>query len=156
MISDAEFSPCRTWRYQLRRLWGDGALCLFVGLNPSTADEEKDDPTVRRCIRFAQEWGYGGLIMSNIFAYRATDPKVLLLAADPVGPDTDGWLTRQRYMAGLVICAWGVHGTFLDRGKEAVEFLRPAHCLGRTKDGHPRHPLYLSSETRPELFASRR
>jgi hypothetical protein len=93
--SSAVFSTCRRYRYVLRRIWDRSTPpAMFVGLNPSTADEVKDDPTVRRCIGYAKRWGFGGLIMTNIFAFRSTDPNALVELDDPVGPRNDAWLRR--------------------------------------------------------------
>jgi hypothetical protein len=152
----AQFSGCRTWRYVLRRVWNpDRAPVAFIGLNPSTADESLDDPTIRRCVGFAKSWGFGGLVMLNLFAFRSTDPQVLREVADPIGPHNDGWIeseTRRRE----VICCWGVHGTLKDRDSAVLKTLRGAKCLGTTKDGHPRHPLYLSKDTYREGFGGAR
>jgi hypothetical protein len=147
----AEFSPCRRYRYSLWRRWDDGPYVMFVGLNPSTADETQDDPTIRRCIGFARDWGYGGLCMANLFAFRATDPADMKAAADPVGPENDASLERLACEAGLVVAAWGVHGTHLDRARQvaAARVLGDFTVLGLTADGHPRHPLYLKKTCRP-------
>ena len=144
------FSPCRKWRYQLARTWDtDLSECLFIGLNPSTADEQKDDPTVRRCVRFARDWGYGGLIMTNIFGYRATNPTEMKVQEDPVGPDNDIWLVRSVLRAGRVICAWGNHGEYAHRGQIVHNMLKKyfLECLGITRSGEPKHPLYLPKTT---------
>ena len=94
---------------------------MFVGLNPSTADEIKDDPTSRKCMRFAQSWGYGGIILANLFAYRATDPRELKGVSDPVGPENDHWLNRLADEAGIVIAAWGIHGGFMRRDSVVMD-----------------------------------
>lgn len=149
-----EFSPCRTYRYTLWRVW-DAALpyCQFVGLNPSTADETKNDPTVRRCIAFAKDWGYGALCMTNAFAYRATDPRVMKQQADPIGPDNDHWLLEVARGAGIVVAAWGVHGAHRDRDRQIRTMLPRLHCLGVTAKGQPKHPLYLPSDLQPVRFS---
>lgn len=153
--SGAEFSKCRTWRYALWRQWdwqGYANQVMFIGLNPSTADETEDDPTIRRCIRFAKDWGYGGLIMMNAFAFRATDPNVMKAAADPVGPGNDEALAYRRTQAGMIVAAWGVHCP-PEREKRIRQVIGNAvHCLGKTKDGKPRHPLYLRADTQPQLL----
>jgi len=154
--SEATFSPCRTWRYSLLRRWANGGdYAMFIGLNPSTADETQDDPTVRRCIRYAQSWGYSALYMTNIFAYRATDPKVMKGAFDPVGPDNDETLIRLAADAGIVVAAWGNHGTH--HGRENVvrhfaRFVKRLHVLKLTKGGHPCHPLYLKADLKPKRW----
>ncbi|MBI45648.1 MAG: hypothetical protein CMG66_05755 [Candidatus Marinimicrobia bacterium] len=154
LFSDALFSEDRIYRYALWRTWDDSLpKVLFVGLNPSTADEVQDDPTIRRCIRYAQDWGYGGYIMGNIFGYRSTDPKKLKLIDDPVGIDNNYWLKKLHKEAALTIGAWGNHGKLLDRGEEIVNLLDNLYCLKVTKEGHPSHPLYLSSKLKPINFS---
>lgn len=150
----ADFSPCRTWRYALYRQWAPRPMVMFVGLNPSTADETHDDPTVRRCIDFARRWDdgrYGGLIMTNLFAYRATDPDVMKAANDPVGPGNDSALHELARRAGLVIAAWGVHGDHQGRADDVVHrgLLGRFHVLGFTQGWHPRHPLYMPKTSTP-------
>lgn len=148
MKNGALFSPCRTYRYVLQREWGyTGVNAVFIGLNPSTADETKDDPTIRRCIGYAKAWHCDGLIMLNLFAFRATDPNVMRAAADPVGPDNDKWLKR---LCGFTaVAAWGTHGTYRNRENEVRALLPNLHCLKLTKDGHPAHPLYLPKTLKP-------
>jgi hypothetical protein len=162
MSTGAIFSPDRVYRYILWREWNpDLPKCTFIGLNPSTADETIDDPTIRRCIRFAKEWGYGRMQMLNVFAFRATDPNVMKQAADPVGPDNDQWIVEAYTRSMLTIAAWGVHGHWQDRQTKVAELLRDnwtadrewgIQCLGTTKSGCPRHPLYLKASTLPEPF----
>jgi hypothetical protein len=153
----ATFSKCRKYRYTLWRRWSvdDSAkMLMFIGLNPSTADETQDDPTVRRCIRFAMDWGYGGLLMMNAFAFRATDPKVMKAEPEPVGPGNDRAFRTHRTRVGLIIAAWGTH-CVLEREQRICKVIdRPIHCLGQTKAGRPKHPLYLRADTEPELFWS--
>lgn len=149
----AVFSPCRRYRYELWRKWGDGPYAMFIGLNPSTADETKDDPTIRRCIAFAKAWGYSALCMTNIFAFRATDPDVMKRERNPFGENNQHHLLKCASEAGIVIAAWGVHGTHAN-GDLAVRDLLSRigvtlQCLGRSKDGHPRHPLYLKADCKP-------
>lgn len=152
--SEATFSPCRTWRYSLFRRWSNGGdYAMFIGLNPSTADETQDDPTVRRCIRYAQSWGYNALYMTNIFAFRATDPKAMKRFDDPIGPDNDETLIRLAAHAGIVIAAWGVHGEHMGRGNAVRRFLHRMHVLKLTNGGHPRHPLYLKADLKPQRWS---
>jgi hypothetical protein len=145
--SGAAFSPCMDYRYALWRRWGDGPLAATIGLNPSTADHVENDPTVRRCIGFAHDWGMGGLIMLNIFGYRATLPGDMKAIDDPVGADTDLYICDFASRAEVVVAAWGVHGEHLQRGDAVAALLPAIHCLGVTKHGHPRHPLYLRKGT---------
>jgi len=132
------------YRYTLWRLWeADRAFVQFIGLNPSTADEGKNDPTLRRCIQFARDWGYGGMCMTNLFAYRATKPKDMKSFPEPIGPDNDKWLTRVAASAGLTVAAWGTLGGYLGRDAAVRALIVDMQCLGYSKDGHPFHPLML-------------
>lgn len=147
--SGAIFSPCRTWRYKLWRVWDDGRPPLnVIGLNPSTADETANDPTIRRCIGFARDWGYGGLLMTNIFAFRATDPRVMKAHPEPIGQDNDLHLKKAAAVAGLVLAAWGNHGAFLERGEAVRKMIPGLQCFRVTKSGHPEHPLYQRADAR--------
>jgi hypothetical protein len=149
--SSAIFSDDGVYRYQLRRQWKRGPLINFIMLNPSIADAEKDDPTIRRCIRFAQDWEYSGLIVTNIYAYRTTDPDVLWMVDDPVGPDNDLHI-EQASQNKTVIAAWGVNAK-PEREREVSNLIAGVIvCLGKTKNGHPRHPLYVSGTTRPVVY----
>lgn len=127
---------------------------MFVGLNPSTADETQDDPTIRRCIAFAKAWGYAGLCMTNLFAFRATDPKDMRAAAEPIGPANDEHLRTLADGAGVIVAAWGANGTHLGRDVAVRKMLPALHCLALTKGGHPGHPLYLRKTLTPVLMAS--
>ena len=149
----AEFSPDRVYRYALYRTW-DAAKpkVLFVGLNPSTADESIDDPTVRRCKGFAADWGYGGLIMANLFALRATKPKVMMAHIAPIGPDNNYWLEKLARETEITVAAWGNHGRYLNRDQVVVEFLPRMWHLGITKEGKPKHPLYLKANTHLQIM----
>jgi hypothetical protein len=143
MRGGATFDATGTYRYYLWREW-DASLpaVTFVMLNPSTADAERDDPTIRRCIGFARAWGYGRLEVANLFAYRAASPRELLAAAEPIGSDNEYWLRRAADTKAVVV-AWGDHG----RGPRAKAFqcldAASLRCLGLTARGEPRHPLYV-------------
>ena len=151
--TDAVFSDDRIYRYALWRTWNETLpKVLFIGLNPSTADEIQDDPTIRRCIQYAKDWKFGGCIMGNIFAYRSTDPKKLSLVNEPIGTKNDYWLKKLNKEATLTVAAWGNHGKLLDRGAEVNKLLKSFHCLKITKKGFPSHPLYLSKKLKPILF----
>ena len=150
-ISGAQFSECRKFRYSLWRLWDRRRNYVnFVCLNPSTADEIHDDPTIRRCIKYSQEWGYGGLYITNIFAFRATDPKIMMAAADPVGPENDGYLELVSLGAGITVAAWGGNGGYRGRADKVLSLLNDPHYLSMTKSGHPGHPLYLKGDLEPQ------
>lgn len=149
----AVFSPCRTYRYALSRVWAaDKPYALFIGLNPSTADETLDDPTIRRCISFASDWGYGGLVMANLFAYRATDPSEMKAATDPVGVANDEWLMELAKYAGVVVAAWGNHGAHQQRSAQVRTLLPAMQYLKMNKSGEPSHPLYLKSSLTPQRW----
>ena len=128
-------------------------MVVFIGLNPSTADATQDDPTIRRCIGFAKAWGYDSLCMVNLFAYRATDPKDMQRATDPIGAENDHHLKLVIDQADLVVAAWGGDGGFLGRSEEIkLLFSKEIYCLGKTKYGQPRHPLYIPKTKELELF----
>jgi hypothetical protein len=150
LLHSAVLSPCGTYRYELTRRWSSRSLAGWVMLNPSTADADVDDPTVRRCIGFTKAWGYGGLVIRNLFALRATDPSELDRHADPVGPENDAHLARCQRDA-LTVIAWGARGG--RRGRDVLELLathgvRP-YRLAVTGNGQPRHPLYLKASLVP-------
>lgn len=142
------------YRYKLSREWApELPCCMFIGLNPSTADADRDDPTIRRCVGFARRWGYGKLVMCNLFAFRATDPAALFEPEDPVGPENDEWLIDCAERADLIVAAWGARGDIRGRAHEVRTFLpEHVHHLGLTKFDQPRHPLYLRADTRPVLW----
>ena len=151
--TSAIFSEDKMFRYELWRWWDKSKpFVMFIGLNPSTADETNDDPTIRRCIGFAQDWGYGGLCMTNLFALRATDPKVMLNFPKSIGPDNDEHLIMVSDKAGKIIAAWGIHGSHRNRDKEVMAFIPDMFCLGITKNGNPKHPLYIKKDKKLELF----
>ena len=153
--SEAVYSPCERYRYLLTRTWDPaGRRALFVMLNPSTATEVQNDPTVERCERRARTLGFGAFRVTNIFAWRDTDPRLMRAAADPVGPANDAAIRDGAAWADTIVAAWGTHGAHLDRGA-AVEALlratgRPVHHLGLTQAGHPKHPLYIGYDRQPE------
>lgn len=147
-VSRALISPCQRYRYRLERSWGDDRLLTFVMLNPSTADEHLDDPTIRRCMGFARREGCDGIVVANLYAWRATSPADLWKAVDPYGPDNDAALERvAREAQGPVVCGWGVHG---GKNNRPIALMQNAGavlvCLGHTKGGNPRHPLYVRGD----------
>lgn len=161
-VSEAVYSDCEKYRYSLTRIWdAAGARALFVMLNPSTATEVQNDPTVERCERRARALGFGGFRVTNIFAWRDTDPKNMRAAHDPVGPENNDTI-RQSALSWVrdtndqIICAWGAHGDHLGQGFAIQSLLRkcdkPLYSLGMTKQGHPKHPLYIGYSVQPELW----
>ncbi len=147
----ARFSRCGRYRYTLWRRWdAKRQLVMMIGLNPSTADAEKDDPTIRRCIRFARDWGGGGLIMTNLFAFRATDPTDLKQAADPVGPRNDFWIRRTSQACPTLVAAWGNDGAWMGRSRLIRERFGPRlQVIRLNRSGEPAHPLYLPARLQP-------
>lgn len=153
ILSSAVFSEDRVYRYVLWRIWdGKKPIVNFIGLNPSTADETKDDPTMRRCIGFAKSWGYGGFYMTNLFGYKATKPEDLRKASDPVGIDNNKWLLEIEEKVEKVIFAWGVNGAYLNRDKQVLALIKKGHYLELSKAGYPKHPLYLKGDLKPQRY----
>lgn len=160
--SSAHISHDGVYRYELRRTWGDeGLTACFIGLNPSTADADKDDATIRRCVSFAQSWGCGSLLMLNLFAYRAKKPKDLI-AAEKRGVDIVGLGNRPDLVAvrtngaAYVVAAWGARGNLLNMQRAVCAEISGLWCLGETKHGCPKHPLYLAANTELRLYRDRR
>jgi len=153
--STAIYSPCERYRYALTRVWDKGGdKVLFVMLNPSTATEVQNDPTVERCERRSRALGFGSFRVCNIFAWRATDPRDMRAQPDPVGPGNDAAISLGCDWADTIICAWGTHGAHLERGAKVEHLMRatgqPLLHLGLSKAGHPKHPLYISYAQQPE------
>ena len=144
--SGAIFDPTNTYRYTLWRAWSpDHPQVTFVMLNPSTADAQRNDPTISRCLAFAQHWGFGTLEVVNLFAYKTAYPSDLLKVTHPIGAENDHFLLQAIARSSCIVVAWGTKGAFLDRDKQVLQFLAQCqriYCLGITRDGHPRHPLY--------------
>lgn len=139
----AVISPCDLYRYALWRIWQPSlGLVLWIGLNPSTADARRDDPTMRRVIEFTSRWGYGGVLMGNLFAFRDSCPEGMMSARDPVGPLCDEWLLKMAEHASLRVAAWGNHGSHRDRDREVFQLLgfEGLYYLGLTLSGQPKHP----------------
>ena len=157
----ALFGDGRTHRYHLHRYWKDGRdrrILLWIMLNPSTADETKLDPTLRRCQGYALDWGFDGFEVCNIFALRSTDPKALYTHSDPAGPLNEQIITTTvetvRRDGGMVVAGWGTHGELMGMGDRYRQLLWPhANCLGTTKNGQPKHPLYLPSDAQPVVLS---
>lgn len=154
MVRTAEISPDGRYRYILGRRWASGPRATFIMLNPSTADAEQDDPTIRRCIGFARSWGMGALQVVNLYALRSTDPSALWRAIDPIGPDNDNVLTAAAivHTDAPLVAAWGANAKpWRVANVIRLPGMERLQALGVTKDGHPRHPLYLpaTSTLRP-------
>ncbi len=152
--SGAQFSRCRRWRYLLWRRWDPARPAAnFLMLNPSTADERRLDPSCTRARNFAERWGYGALIVTNVFGWRATDPGEMKAARDPVGAGNDAAIVRAAREAAVVVCAWGNHGAHLERAASVHSLLRGTgvrlHYLRMNGAGHPAHPLYLPGALDP-------
>jgi len=161
MNRDCIFSPDRKYRYSLWRTWEDlfnvdSRFVAFVCLNPSVADERNDDPTVRRCVDYSKRWKFVTYCMLNIFAFRSTDPNVMLKERDPIGPDNDRIILEIAREASLVVCAWGNHGAHLGRDRHVTKMLTGAGvkltCLRLTDAGQPWHPLYLPANLKPTPY----
>lgn len=157
MIKTAEISPDGVYRYELTRRWGDGPFVCWVMLNPSTADAEVDDQTIGRCIGFARRWNMAGLKVVNLYALRATDPQALKTHPDPIGCDNAGYVHEAICASAFVVVAWGASDPH--RGSGGGDILAsawganvPVSCLGRTRAGFPRHPLYLKADTLLEVW----
>ncbi len=147
----------RVFRYTLWRRWSDGQRYVnFILLNPSTADEVSDDPTTRKCVRMARSWGFDALCMTNLFAFKATDPRNMKKATDPIGYGNDRWLLKIAKDASLIVCAWGLDGAFTGRAAAVRQLLRrfDLHYLRITR-GEPWHPLYLPDNTKPSRWYRR-
>lgn len=133
-----------------------GGYLMVIGLNPSTADETNDDPTIRRCVSFAKSWGLSGLCMTNLFAWRDTSPDAMKRSADPIGADNDYWLGYAATGAARILAAWGMHGSHRNRARELTNKFSlcdiPLECLKKNKDGSPMHPLYVAGNTHPIPF----
>lgn len=160
VTTSAVLSECGKYRYSLTRVWDDNKpRVLFIMLNPSTADAEKDDPTIRRCIGFAKDWGYGGIYVVNLFSLRATNPKDLLTAPFVVGVENEKWFRRMSSLANLVVCAWGnssIVNKFqkrLDHTWKPLSWIsKPLHYIELSNDGTPKHPLYLLKHLTPKPY----
>jgi len=149
----------RLYRFRLWRRWGDGPMVAFLGLNPSTADETRNDPTVRRCIRYAMDWGKAGMFMLNLYGWRSTDPAPLWdgSVVDPVGPGHDQHLLDVGRQVDFVVCAWGAFRKAQARGRQVLDMYAAAgvqiRILQLTQQGFPAHPLYLPADLKPRPWS---
>jgi len=171
-VRQTVLSACRKYRYTLWRDWDMDLLtgcandakdldsyAMFIGLNPSTADETKDDPTIRKCIGFSKRWGFAGLMMTNLFAFRATKPEDMKRAENPSGEDNQPHLLQCASAAGIIVAAWGKNGSFLNQDLTVMQWLggigAQLHCLRTNGDGSPEHPLYVPYEVTPQLYGAK-
>ncbi|WP_439288004.1 DUF1643 domain-containing protein [Lonepinella sp. BR2904] len=149
----AILSECRKYRYALWRIWDESKpKVMFIGLNPSTADETNDDRTITRCIQFAKSWGYGGIYMTNLFSYRATRSNEIYTPDDPIGKDNDQYILDYAKKSDKVIVGWGNRGSYLNRSKQVYELIDNLYCLVVNKTGEPKHPLYIASSAVPQEY----
>lgn len=156
MIKDAIISEDEKYRYMLSRIWDKNKPTVtIIGLNPSTADANNDDPTLKRCIEFARSWDYGGIYMLNLFAYRATQPSDMKKVNDPIGQENDMFIKAYTKRSDKVICAWGNDGCFLNRASNVINSIPNKYYLKLNKSGEPAHPLYLSSKLTPLEYPSK-
>lgn len=154
-IAGAIFNESRTHRYTLWRTWGIKTnRVLFIMLNPSTADEVVLDPTIKKCIKFAKQWGFGGIDICNLFALRSTNPKLLYTHENPIGDDNDQWITTTATLAKQIIVAWGKHGKLLNRSECVYNLLKnyQLFSLNNNNDNSPEHPLYVPFSNEPKLW----
>jgi len=152
--SGASFSDCDLYRFTLWRSWGVGGYCNFLMLNPSTADAMNNDPTVERCERRARSMGFGGLIVTNLFAFRATDPRDMKAHSDPIGERNDDAILESACQSRMIVCAWGEHGKFLNRSEAVMKLIRDKcdskiHAIAVNNSGEPKHPLYCGYDLQP-------
>ena len=153
MESGALFSSCGKYRYSLWRGWNPTKpKVTFIGLNPSTATESIEDPTIRRCIGYAKRWGYGRLSVVNLFAFRATQPEILLAHPQPIGRENDYWIQHMVSESDLNIVCWGNLGAFLGRDRSVLAMIPKPYCLKLNRSGQPAHPLYLPYSVEPFPF----
>lgn len=154
MFKNAILDKTRKYRYVLSRQWGanNKNLVNFVLLNPSTADENKDDQTIRRCINLTKSWGYDGFYVTNLFAFRTRHLKILLSSADPIGEENDKYIREIAKKSKIVVIAWGTHGNFLHRDEVVLKLItsiKAPYYLEKTKYGHPKHPLTIKRTAKP-------
>ncbi len=162
MKKSAIFDETKKYRYVLSRQWGNNKNFVnFILLNPSTADENIDDPTIKACIKFASKWKYAsklkydGIWVTNLFAFRATKPSDLKQCSCPIGKQNNQYLKKYSTESKMVVIAWGNHGNFLNRDKEVIKILskiKNLHYLDITKGGNPKHPLYINRKTKPKKY----
>ena len=156
MKKDCVFGPDGKYRYVLSRVWDEELpFVMFIGLNPSTADNENDDPTIRKLITYCKSWGYGGFYITNLFAYVSSDPKVLKSIPNPVGVMNDSYIIGFSEHCKMVVCMWGNKGTLYNRDVYVIHLLiqtKKLYCFETSVHGNPKHPLYLKADLKPCEF----
>ena len=155
MQMSAQFDSSGRYRFSLHRLWREtGEIATIIMLNPSTADHLRNDPTIARCIQLARFWGFAGINVVNLFAYRTSSPAHLRQIRRPVGKDNDSHIRKNAESSGTIILGWGNHGAWRSRDREVVELLQGHEllCIGTTKSGQPRHPLYAPGTIKLRKF----
>ena len=152
--ASCKFSKSKLYRYSLRRTWALGSRkqVLFIGLNPSSADSESDDPTIRRCVQFASSWGFNSLEVVNLFAFRATNPKDLFAEPRPEGIYNDSWIKKADQRSSLSVACWGSAGIYRNRSEIIMDLVDNLFCINTNKDNTPSHPLYLNSKLTPRPY----
>ncbi len=152
-ISGATLSKCRKYRYVLWRKWNKSLpTIMFIGLNPSTANEHENDPTILKCINYSKNWGFGGFYITNLFAYRTFSPAILKKNNSPVGQKNNYWILKTSKLTKKTIACWGDHGTFQDRDVQVKKLISQLYCININKTGQPSHPLYQKSNLKPILY----
>ncbi|MDI9319557.1 MAG: DUF1643 domain-containing protein [Phycisphaerales bacterium] len=153
IIRTAIFSDDKKYRYRLERIFDEDLYKVaFVGVNPSIADDIEDDKTITKCINYAKNWGYGGIVMVNLFGLISTDPSLLKIAENPIGTDNDKHLNEVFNSVGTIgkiVCCWGENGKLFNRDKEVLKMIDEPYCLKINADNSPAHPLYLASDLEP-------
>jgi hypothetical protein len=150
---DAVISPCTLYRYSLSRIWDkDKGIVNFIGLNPSTADAKEDDPTIRKCIKYAEKWGYGGIVISNLFAYRTPEPYLMKQTKDPIGKENDRYIKKLAEQSDVIVAAWGNDGEYLERDRFIRDLIPDLMCLKVNQTGQAAHPLYLNGDLKPVSY----
>lgn len=151
--SGALFSSARDHRFVLWRVWRQNQhIVHFIGLNPSAADDKENDPTIRRCIQFAKSWGYGGMMITNLFSFRTAFPRELKASTLPLMPENDRYIRACHQLAEKTVVIWGNDGSFGNRAQTISSFFHPLFCIRKNKTGHPAHPLYLPGKLRPKAY----
>lgn len=160
MIKEAVISQCGNYRYSLTRIWDEGlSICNFIMLNPSTANAQTDDPTIRKVVAYAKKWGFGGIMVTNLFAIRSSNRSRILYTADPIGPENDNYISTTARSYDPVICAWGTYGCYKNRSKVVINMLQNVgvklYKIELCKNGEPGHLLFLPLNLKYSIIQSK-